>query len=71
MFVNRVFRKTLLIATLLPVLAPPAVLAADGASAYRMPPQVLADIIDAPQTTTVALSPDGAWLLLLNRPGCP
>ena len=71
MFVNRVVRKTLLITTLLLVLAPSAVLAAEDASAYRMPPQVLADIIDAPQTPAVALSPDGAWLLVLNRPGYP
>jgi dipeptidyl aminopeptidase/acylaminoacyl peptidase len=36
-----------------------------------MPPQVLADIIDAPPTPGVYLSPDNEWLLLLERPGYP
>jgi dipeptidyl aminopeptidase/acylaminoacyl peptidase len=38
---------------------------------YQMPPQVLADIIDAPQTPWVTTSPDNRWLLLLERPGLP
>jgi len=50
---------------------------ADGAAAqdtavgYQMPPAVLADMIDAPPTPGVALSPDQEWLLLLERPGLP
>ncbi len=36
-----------------------------------MPPQVLADMIDAPPTPFVAVSPDNEWLLLLERPGNP
>ncbi len=44
---------------------------AGAALDYQMPPQVLADIIDAPPTPSVYLSPDKAWLLLLERPGYP
>ena len=43
----------------------------DTAIGYQMPPQVLADIIDAPPTPGVYLSPDGEWMLLLLRPGLP
>lgn len=45
--------------------------AQDTALGYQMPPQVLADMIDAPPTPGVALSPDQQWLLLLERPGLP
>lgn len=38
---------------------------------YRLPPQVLVDIIDAAPTPAVVLSPDRAWLLLLEQPGLP
>ncbi len=38
---------------------------------YQMPAQVLADIIDAPPTPGVSLSPDNKWLLHLERPGYP
>ncbi len=38
---------------------------------YQMPPQVLADIIDAPQTPWVALSPDSEWMMFIERPGLP
>ncbi|MBU8871449.1 MAG: prolyl oligopeptidase family serine peptidase [Gemmatimonadales bacterium] len=38
---------------------------------YQMPPQVLADIMDAPPTPGVFLSPDKEWLLLVERPGLP
>ena len=38
---------------------------------YQMPSQVLADIIDAPQTPWVSLSPDNGWMLFMERPGLP
>lgn len=38
---------------------------------YRMPPAVLADMIDAPPTPRVDVSPDRAWILLLDSPGLP
>ncbi len=52
------------------ILAGPA-LAEGDALEYQMPAQVLADIIDAPPTPGVYLSPDNEWLLLLERPGYP
>ncbi len=41
------------------------------ATGYQMPPQVLADIIDAPQTPWVALSPNSEWMMFIERPGLP
>ncbi len=38
---------------------------------YQMPPQILADIIDAPQTPWVALSPNSEWMMFIERPGLP
>ncbi len=35
---------------------------------YRVPPQVLVDIIDAPPTPEVTLDPNLEWLLLMQRP---
>jgi dipeptidyl aminopeptidase/acylaminoacyl peptidase len=58
----------------LAVVFTPAVVHAQGGSAelgYQMPPQILADIIDAPPTPSVSLSPDNQWLLHLERPGYP
>jgi dipeptidyl aminopeptidase/acylaminoacyl peptidase len=43
----------------------------DTAISYQMPPQILADIIDAHPTPGVYLSPGGEWMLLLIRPGLP
>lgn len=48
----------------------PAV-AQDTAMGYQTPPDVLAQMIDAPPTPGVALSPDQEWLLLLEQPGLP
>ncbi len=38
---------------------------------YMEPPSILADMVDAPPTPGVSLSPDGKWILLLDRPGLP
>ena len=38
---------------------------------YQMPPQVLADIIDAPRTPWISFSPDDRWMLFMERPGLP
>jgi dipeptidyl aminopeptidase/acylaminoacyl peptidase len=51
------------------LLAVPAAAASDGA--YRLPPQVLTDIIDAPPTPGVLADPHGQWLLILDRPSLP
>ena len=64
-----------LIALGLIALAPavPAAAATDPAadSAYRMPPQVLVDLVDAPPTPTVRPDPRREWLLVLQRPNLP
>lgn len=52
------------------VLAPLDALAQDE-TGYQMPPQILADIIDAPQTPWVSISPDNQWMMFLERPGLP
>ncbi len=49
------------------VLAAPA-LAADG---YKVPPQEIVDVLDAPMTPDVMLSPDAKWMLLVSRPAMP
>ncbi|HEV2856455.1 MAG TPA: prolyl oligopeptidase family serine peptidase [Thermoanaerobaculia bacterium] len=40
-------------------------------SVYRVPPQALVDIVDAPLTPTVLLDPRREWLLLQERPSLP
>ncbi len=50
------------------VSAGPSLSLADDKSAYRTPPAPLGDIIDAPPTPLVRLSPDREWMLLLEVP---
>ncbi len=50
---------------------PATVEAQTTALTYQLPPQTLVDIIDAPPTPYVSLSPDRKWLLLLEQPGLP
>ena len=38
---------------------------------YTMPPQAIADLVDAPLTPNVSISPDQQWLLLMQQPGLP
>ncbi len=38
---------------------------------YRQPPSPIADILDAPQTPAVFVSPDRSWLLLAERASLP
>jgi dipeptidyl aminopeptidase/acylaminoacyl peptidase len=40
-------------------------------SGYRQPPAPIADILDAPQTPAVFVSPDRTWLLLAERSSLP
>jgi dipeptidyl aminopeptidase/acylaminoacyl peptidase len=64
-------RRLTLAAIALTIVLFTAASADDTATGYQMPPQVLADIIDAPPTPSVYLSPDSEWMLLLHRPGLP
>ncbi len=41
------------------------------AAVYRLPSQVLVDIVDAPKTPWVRVSPDREWLVLMGRPNYP
>ena len=38
---------------------------------YQLPPQEIADLVDAPPTPGASLSPSGNWMLLLDRPNLP
>ncbi len=38
---------------------------------YQMPPKVIADLVDAPNTPNVNISPNQEWMLLLNQPSLP
>jgi dipeptidyl aminopeptidase/acylaminoacyl peptidase len=49
--------------------AVPTLLAAQ--QGYRRPPAPIADILDAPQTPAVFVSPDRTWLLLAERASLP
>ena len=51
------------------LVALPSLLAAQ--QGYRQPPAPIADILDAPQTPAVFVSPDRAWLLLGERASLP
>jgi dipeptidyl aminopeptidase/acylaminoacyl peptidase len=44
---------------------------AQDAMGYQMPPQDIIDLIDAPPTPGVLLSPNNRWLLLLERSSYP
>jgi dipeptidyl aminopeptidase/acylaminoacyl peptidase len=67
----------LLLLALAPVLVlgadttPPAADSSSTSSVYRTPPQILADLIDAPPTPSVRLDPRREWMLLLEQPSLP
>ena len=42
-----------------------------AATEYRTPAQVLVDIVDAPLTPSVRMSPDNAWMVQLELPSYP
>jgi dipeptidyl aminopeptidase/acylaminoacyl peptidase len=44
---------------------------ASAQQAYRTPPQVVVDILDAPPPPATLVSPDRAWLLLADRAAMP
>ncbi len=64
-------RSAALLISVLVLQAAGPVLSQGDSLEYQTPPQVLTDIIDAPPTPGVYLSPDNRWLLLLERPGNP
>jgi len=38
---------------------------------YRLPPQSIVDVVDAPPQPSVGFSPDNKWMLLIARPALP
>src|SRR4051812_32510625 len=67
----RISRLRLALALLLALPAAAATAPAPADTAYRTPPQVLVDIIDAPPTPGVTIDPHRQWLLVLDRPSLP
>ena len=61
---NTFFIITALMILLLPVEAP----AGPTDPVYRLPPQILVDIIDAPPTPEISLGPNLEWLLVMQHP---
>ncbi len=56
--------------TALILLSLTAAIASAGLS-YMDPPAPLVDMVDAPPTPGVSLSPDGQWMLLMDRKAMP
>ncbi len=61
--------RNLLFTTLLVLIT--GLLFAQKDMGYQTPPQAIADLIEAPQTPAVSISPDGETMLLLSQPGYP
>jgi dipeptidyl aminopeptidase/acylaminoacyl peptidase len=62
--------KNFLLALVL-VAAVIANLFAQDPSGYQTPPSAITQLVDAPNTPTVSISPDGKWMLLMEQPGYP
>ncbi len=62
--------RRIALALLLAALIGPSAIAQKGES-YQTPPQALAKLVDAPLPPSSTRSPDGTWLMLLERPGLP
>ena len=43
----------------------------EGAGGYRRPPEAVAALVSAPPTPRVEFSPDGEWMLEIERPAQP
>jgi len=63
------FVPVVLFVCFLSLVSSPALLSTE--SVYRIPDQVLVDIIDAPRTPRVSIGPNREWMLLMERPGYP
>lgn len=62
--------RSIRLAAVLVLAAVPSLLSAQQ-HGYRQPPSPIAEILDAPQTPAVFVSPDRAWLLLAERASLP
>ena len=43
----------------------------NATTGYRMPPEEIAALLDAPRTPDVSVDPNGRWILMLAKPGLP
>ena len=41
------------------------------APVYRMPPEEIAALLDAPRAPDLSVDPTGRWILMLTKPGLP
>lgn len=64
-------RKTITLLAAATTLWAGAAIPASAESSYRVPDQIIVDLVDAPVTPATTVSPDGQWLLLLERPPVP
>jgi dipeptidyl aminopeptidase/acylaminoacyl peptidase len=62
---------TLVAVALLQLAAHPVIAQGPDETGYRVPDQVLVDIVDAPPTPGVMVSPDAEWMLLVGSPSLP
>ncbi len=67
----RLSPATLALTALLAAVALTATMVTAEDLSYQLPPQALVDLVDAPPTPAVAVSPDREWMLLLARPNLP
>ena len=42
-----------------------------GEATYQLPPKAITDIVDAPWTPRLSVSPDHDWILMKQYPGLP
>ena len=64
-------RKTAITLSLWGIFMLHAELCASQETGYRLPPREMIDLVDAPPTPSVSLSPDRQWLLVLDNPALP
>jgi dipeptidyl aminopeptidase/acylaminoacyl peptidase len=46
-------------------------LLAQAPNSYQVPPKAIADLIEAPSTPVISISPDNKWMLVIERPSLP
>jgi dipeptidyl aminopeptidase/acylaminoacyl peptidase len=56
---------------ILALLLVPSTLSPEPQDGYRLPPREIVEILDAPVTPSVLISPDSEWMLLIETPSMP
>lgn len=68
---HQITRLVFCVAFVLAAVLPANAQSGTPALTYQMPPKAIADLIDAPPTPAVSISPDHAWMAFLELPGLP